>query len=86
MSAESLVKHTACLRWVDRDGRGHAERHAAWTPRRATSMAYARARSMKLSGEARAFRIEHHEQVICESSASMADAFALPAMPAGDAA
>jgi hypothetical protein len=64
MIAQSLVKHTAKLRWVDAGGWERAERHAAWTAQRATSMAYRRARSLMLSGEAKAYRIEHHEQVV----------------------
>jgi hypothetical protein len=80
MLAQELVKHTARLRWVDRDGREHAERHAAWDARTATTHAYRRARSMMTTGEARAFRIEHHERVMAESSVIEAanDDFAIP--------
>lgn len=64
LTAETLIKHTARLRWVDADGRGHSERHAAWSAQVATTKAYRRAKSMMLTGQAAAFRIEHREQVI----------------------
>lgn len=64
MIAQSLIKHTAKLRYIDAEGEERAERHAAWTAQRATTMAYRRARSLIMSGGARAYRIEHHEQVI----------------------
>jgi hypothetical protein len=60
--AESLIKHTATLFWVDREGRGQRTRYAAWTAVEATRQAWVRARSMMLSGDARAFRIAHHQQ------------------------
>lgn len=59
MMAQSLVKHVARLRWRDADGEERDERHAAWTAREATSMAYRRAKSMITAGEARSYRIEH---------------------------
>jgi hypothetical protein len=80
IAAETLIKHTAKLRWVDAGGRGHAERHAAWTARIATTSAYRRARSMMLTGEARAFRIEHHEQVFADGEVvPFPDPLAIPA-------
>lgn len=84
MIAQELIKHTARLRWVDRDGQEHAERHAAWTAAEATRMAYRRAKSMRLSGEAAAFRIEHHERVMTEGEVvtSANDTFAIPSMTA----
>lgn len=60
--AESLIKHTATLSWVDRDGAFQRARFAAWTAAEATRQAWTRARSMRLSGDARAFRIDHHQQ------------------------
>lgn len=80
MLAQELIKHTARLRWVDSAGREHAERHAAWTAAEATRMAYQRAKSMRLSGEAAAFRIEHHERVMAEGCVvePANDDFALP--------
>ena len=59
MMAQSLVKHIARLRWRDAEGQERDERHAAWTAREATSMAYRRARSMIMAGQARSYRIEH---------------------------
>lgn len=84
IAAQSLIKHTARLRWVDRAGHGHSERHAAWTARQATAMAWRRARSMMLTGEARAYRIEHHEQVCAEGEVmpSANDPFAIPSIGA----
>jgi len=80
MIAQSLVKHTARLRWIDRAGEYRDERHAAWTARQATTDAYRRARSMITSGEARAFRIEHVEQVYAQGEVIPAnDPFAIPA-------
>lgn len=61
---QSLVKHTATLSWLDRDGEAHRERHAAWTPAEATRLAWKRAKSMRQSGEALTFRIDHRAQVI----------------------
>ncbi|WP_309091702.1 hypothetical protein [Phenylobacterium sp.] len=80
MHAQELIKHTARLRWVDREGREHAERHVGWTAQEATRLAWRRARSMRLSGEAAAFRIEHHERVTAESCViePANDDFALP--------
>lgn len=60
--AESLIKYIAALSWLDREGRQHVERHATWTAERATSMAWRRARSMRLSGEALTFRIQHSQR------------------------
>lgn len=62
--AQALIKHTATLSWLDRQGEQRRERHAAWTSVEATKMAWRRARSMRLSGEALAFRIEHRSQVV----------------------
>lgn len=80
MLAQELIKHTARLRWVDRAGREHAERHSGWTAQEATRLAWRRARSMRLSGEAAAFRIEHHERVMAEGAVIEAanDDFAIP--------
>lgn len=79
LTAETLVKHTARLRWVDADGHGHDERHAAWSARRATTMAWKRARSMMLTGQAKAYRIEHTERVFDVSSCQpVNDPFAIP--------
>ncbi|KQW79750.1 hypothetical protein [Brevundimonas sp. Root1279] len=64
MIAQGLIKHTARLRWVDAAGNEQSERHAAWSARRATEMAWGRAKSMKLSGEAKAFRIDHAERPV----------------------
>ena len=50
--AESLIKYTARLAWLDRQGEQHVERFAAWK----------RARSLLLSGEALTFRTQHTEQ------------------------
>lgn len=87
LTAQSLVKHIAHLQWVDADGRGHGERHAAWSARQATTMAYRRARSMMTSGQAQAYRIEHHERVMAQGEVIPAnDPFGVPAMPAGAAA
>lgn len=61
--AQALVKYTATLSWLDTQGEKHRERHAAWTAAEATRMAWRRARSMRLGGEASCFRIDHHEQV-----------------------
>lgn len=63
MINNTLVKHTATLHWIDRSGQQQKERHAAWTASQATAMAYKRARSMRLSGDAIAFRIAHRQQV-----------------------
>jgi len=60
-----LIKHTATLFWLDKDGHQQKERHAAWSPSQATAMAWRRARSMRLSGDALAFRIAHHQKEIC---------------------
>lgn len=59
-----LVKHTATLFWLDQKGDQHKERHVGWNARRATTDAYKRAKSMMLHGEAKCFRITHHEKVI----------------------
>ncbi|RZI99836.1 MAG: hypothetical protein EON90_09950 [Brevundimonas sp.] len=59
MMAQSLVKHIAKLRWRDPDGHEHSERHTAWDAQGATSMAWKRAKSMILAGQARSYRIEH---------------------------
>ncbi|PZT99870.1 MAG: hypothetical protein DI624_04140 [Brevundimonas sp.] len=60
--AESLIKYTARLDWLDRHGEQHVERFAAWTAREATRAAWRRARSLRLSGEATTFRTQHFEQ------------------------
>ena len=60
--AESLIKHTATLLWLDRRGETHKSRFAAWTAAEATRQAWRRARSMRLAGEATAYRIQHSEQ------------------------
>lgn len=60
--AEALVKFTATLSWLDQQAHQHRERFAAWTAREATRQAWVRASSLRLSGEASAFRIDHHEQ------------------------
>lgn len=62
--AQSLIKHTATLSWLDRAGEQRRERHAAWTSVEATKMAWRRARSMRLSGEALTFRIDHRSQAV----------------------
>lgn len=59
--AQSLVKHTAQLRWRDPAGEEQSERHVAWDAQQATSKAWMRARSMILAGQARSYRIEHSE-------------------------
>lgn len=83
MTAQSLIKYTARLRWVDAAGYGHTEHHAHWTARRATEMAWKRARSMMLSGAAKAYRIEHHEPTFEDGSVRPVDCpFAIPAMEA----
>ncbi|ASE38445.1 hypothetical protein [Brevundimonas vesicularis] len=61
--AESLIKYTARLAWLDRQGEQHVEQFAAWTERAATCAAWKRARSLRLSGEALTFRTQHTEQV-----------------------
>lgn len=79
IAAETLVKHTAHLRWVDPDGHEQGERHAAWTAKLATTKAYRRARSMMLSGQAAAYRIEHHEKAYDGGSCTAVnDPFAIP--------
>lgn len=80
MLAQELIKHTARLRWVDSAGREHAERHSGWTAQEATRLAWRRARSMRLSGQAAAFRIDHHERVMAEGAVIEAanDDFAIP--------
>lgn len=60
--AEGLIKYTARLAWLDREGGQHVERFAAWTAREATRSAWRRARSLRLSGEATTFRTQHFEQ------------------------
>lgn len=62
--AQSLIKHTATLSWLDRQGEQRRERHAAWTSAQAVQMAWRRARSMRLCGEALTFRIDHRSQVV----------------------
>lgn len=62
--AQELIKHTATLNWLDQDGIAHRERHAAWTAREAACMAWNRAKSMRMAGEALTFRIDHRSQVI----------------------
>ena len=62
--AQSLIKHTATLSWLDSQGEQHRERHAAWTSAEAAQMAWKRARSMRLCGEALTFRIDHRSQVV----------------------
>jgi hypothetical protein len=80
ITAETLVKHTAHLRWRDQHGEEHSERHAAWTARQATTDAYRRARSMIRAGQARCYRIEHHERPFDGGSvAPINDPFAIPA-------
>lgn len=79
IAAQSLIKHTAKLRYVDHAGQEHVEHHAAWTACRATEMAWKRARSVMLSGEATAFRIEHSERVFADGEVALsADPFAIP--------
>lgn len=60
--ADSLIKYTARLSWLDQRGRQHVERFAAWTSAEATRSAWRRARSLRLSGEATTFRTQHTEQ------------------------
>ncbi len=60
--AESLIKHTARLSWLDRRGQEHVERFAAWSAVEATRSAWRRAQSLRLSGEATTFRTQHFEQ------------------------
>lgn len=80
LTAETLVKHTANLRWRDTDGQEQSERHAAWNARQATTDAYRRARSMILAGQARSYRIEHHEQPFDGGAVrAVHDAFDIPA-------
>lgn len=62
--AQSLIKHTATLSWLDRQGEQHRERHAAWTSVEAVQMAWKRASSMRRAGEALTFRIAHRSQVV----------------------
>ncbi|MBB4797973.1 hypothetical protein HNP32_001697 [Brevundimonas bullata] len=62
--AQSLIKHTATLSWLDRQGEQRRERHAAWTSVEAAQMAWKRARSLRLCGEALTFRIDHRSQVV----------------------
>ena len=79
MIHQSLVKHTARLRWVDAAGNGHAERHAAWSARQATAMAWKRAKSMMLSGQAMAYRIEHQQRDYDGGNVRLVDdPFAIP--------
>lgn len=60
--AESLIKYTARLAWLDREGGQHVERFAAWTAREASRSAWRRAKSLRLSGEATTFRTQHFQQ------------------------
>lgn len=60
--AESLIKYTARLAWLDRQREQHVEHFAAWTAYAATCAAWRRARSLRLSGEALTFRTQHFEQ------------------------
>lgn len=78
--AQSLIKHTAKLRYLDGAGQEHVEHHAAWTACHAATMAWKRARSVMLSGEAVAFRIEHSERVFDQGEAipTTIDPFAIP--------
>lgn len=64
MIAQQLIKHTAELHWRDRDGWGHVETHSAWSAARAVDMAWRRARSMMVSGQATAYTTRHTEEVI----------------------
>ena len=80
IAAQSLVKHTAKLRWRDPSGEEHCERHAAWSARQATTDAYRRAKSMITAGQARSYRIEHHEQVCADGEViPPVSPFAIPA-------
>jgi hypothetical protein len=80
--AQGLVKHTARLRWTDRDGHLQSERHAAWDACEATTKAYRRARSMMLAGEARSYRIDHHEGTVEAGTViDFPSPFAIPPMP-----
>jgi hypothetical protein len=80
--AQGLVKHTARLRWTDRDGQVQSERHAAWDAREATTKAYRRARSMMLAGDARSYRIDHHERVVEDGNVvEFPSPFTIPPMP-----
>ncbi|MGH6977806.1 MAG: hypothetical protein ACRED4_00700, partial [Brevundimonas sp.] len=56
------IKHTATLSWVDSAGQFQCSRFAAWTAAEATRQAWRRARSMRLSGEALTFKINHRQQ------------------------
>lgn len=78
--AQSLIKHTAKLRYVDGAGQEHVEHHSAWTACQAATMAWKRARSVMLSGEAAAFRIEHSQRVVAQGDVipTTADPFAIP--------
>jgi hypothetical protein len=79
IAAQSLVKYTANLRWRDQNGEEHSERHAAWDARQATTDAYRRARSMIRAGQARCYRIEHHEKPYDGGSVQpVNDPFAIP--------
>jgi len=64
MTAQSLIRCKATLHTVDQYGVEHIERHVAWTPGQAATMAYRRAVSMLRSGEAVAYTTRHHEEVV----------------------
>tara|TARA_R110002051_G_scaffold316556_2_gene396323 strand:- start:2935 stop:3138 length:204 start_codon:yes stop_codon:yes gene_type:complete len=64
LSAETLIRHTAVLKYIDKAGRPQSTPYTAWSAKRATTMAWTRAKSLRRSGEALAFRILHDERVI----------------------
>ncbi len=64
LTAETLIRHTAILEHIDKAGRQHTTPYSAWSAKRATTMAWTRAKSLRRSGEALAFRILHDERVI----------------------
>lgn len=64
MMAQGLIKHTARLHYIGANGEPQSERHAAWSAQLATTMAYRRAKSMIQAGQAKAYRITHHQQAM----------------------
>lgn len=60
--AQGLIRTTAILRWGDKNLQGHEETHCAWSAGQAIRMAWKRAKSLMLSGEAVCFDIRHEDE------------------------
>lgn len=59
--AQSLIKHTATVEYVDRDGYLQKSRFAAWSARQATTSAFNFVKHSKAKGDLVAFNIRHHQ-------------------------